>query len=158
MQMDNLSYNETEGLLIANELKLGGKKNPDQILKYALMFNLLRERKFIVPEARFLLLFISDAEDHLRWGALIEEEVAFCQGSSKSTAQAACQPDIVAIARAAEYASATWKCLMEFNEAYSRKLDPETQQVEQKLLWGFSESLAAKNFMWRQLDGSGSGA
>jgi hypothetical protein len=27
MQMDNLSYNETEALLVANELKLGGKKN-----------------------------------------------------------------------------------------------------------------------------------
>lgn len=99
MQMDNLSYNETEGLLVANELKLGGRKNPDQILKYALMFNLLRERKFIVPEARLLLLFISDADDHLRWDALIEEEVAFCRASSKSTARAACQSDVVAIAR-----------------------------------------------------------
>lgn len=158
MQMDNLSYNETGGLLVANELKLGGKKNPDQILKYALMFKLLRDRNFIIPETRFLLLFISGSEDSLRWDALIEEEIAFCQRSSKSTARAACQPDIVAIARSAEYASATWKQLIEFNGAYSQTLDPETQQVERKLLWGFNESLAAKNFMWQQVDGSGGGA
>ena len=33
MQMDNLSYNPTEDLLVANELKLGSQKNRDQILK-----------------------------------------------------------------------------------------------------------------------------
>src|SRR5262249_1069615 len=64
MQMDNLSYNETEALLVANELKHGGKKNPDQILKYALMFKLLCERKFIVPESRFLLMFIGRTKEH----------------------------------------------------------------------------------------------
>ncbi len=36
MAMDNLSYNPDEKLLVANELKLGGRKNKDQILKYAL--------------------------------------------------------------------------------------------------------------------------
>ncbi|MFT4639666.1 MAG: hypothetical protein ACI8T1_002991 [Verrucomicrobiales bacterium] len=34
MQMDNLSYNPDEGLLVANVIKLGGTKNRDQILKY----------------------------------------------------------------------------------------------------------------------------
>lgn len=149
MQVDNLSYNETEALLVANELKLGGKKNRDQILKYALMFKLLRERKFIVPQARFLLLFISGAKEDPRWEALIEEELSFCENSSKSTARAACQPDVIAIAKSAEYGSISWGELITFNEEYRTKLNPETQQVEDKLLWGFDDSLKAKEFMQR---------
>src|SRR5439155_17882333 len=147
MQMDNLSYNENEVLLVANELKLGGKKNPDQILKYALMFKVLRDNKFIVPQSRFLLLFIGSAKQACRWEDVIEEEVSFCKNSFKSTAHDACQPDVVAIAESAKYASTSWSDLMKFNEEYGVKLDPETQQVERKLLWGFNESLTAKAFM-----------
>jgi hypothetical protein len=148
MQMDTLSYNETEALLIANELKLGGRKNPDQILKYALMFKLLREKKFIVPQTRFLLLFISGAKEAPQWEALIEEELGYCKNSPKSTARAACQPEVIAIAKSAEYASTSWSELIRFNEEYRPKLD-KTQQVEDKLLWGFNESLKAKEFMQR---------
>ena len=77
--MDNLSYNETAALLVANELKLGGQTNPDQILKYAWLFKELREKKFIAPQSRFLLLFISDARQDSRWEDLIEAEVSFCR-------------------------------------------------------------------------------
>jgi hypothetical protein len=149
MQMDTLSYNETEALLIANELKLGGKKNPDQILKYALMFKLLRERKFIVPHARFVLLFIGGAKADPPWKALLEEEVSFCKNSPKETARAVCQPEVIEIAKSAEYASTSWSELITFNEAYRRKLDPKAQQVEDNLLWGFNESLKEKEFMQR---------
>ena len=97
MQMDNLSYSDSEGLLVANELKLGGKKNPDQILKYAWMFKELLEKKFIVPQSRFLFLFISDARQERRWEDLIEAEVRYCKNKFKSTADAACRPDVVAL-------------------------------------------------------------
>jgi hypothetical protein len=147
MQMDNLSYNESEALLVANELKLEGKKNRDQILKYALMFKLLRHKKFIVPHSRFLLLFIGGTKGDSQWEARIQEEVSFCKNSSKRTAQAACEPDVIDIARSAKIESTTWSDLIRFNENYSAKLDPDAQQVEQKLLWGFNESLAAKAFM-----------
>ena len=52
MQMDNLSYNPSQRLLVANELKLGSKKNPDQILKYALMHQRLLEMGYIDPKTR----------------------------------------------------------------------------------------------------------
>lgn len=150
MHMDNLSYNETEPLLVANELKLGGKKNRDQILKYALMFKLLRDKKFIVPESRFLLLFIGGTKEDTPWEALIEAEVTFCKSSSKSTARAACEPEVVEIARSGEFAHTSWSELVEFNNRYAATLDPRVQQVEHKLLWGFNESLAAKKFMQGQ--------
>ena len=144
MEIDNLSYNETEALLIANELKLGGKKNPDQILKYTWMFKELLEKKFIGPQSRFLFLFISDARQERRWEDLIEAEINYCNNNFKSTAEAACRPDVVAIARSAEKASTTWSDLIKFNETYSAKLNPKTQQVEIKLLLGFNESLKGK--------------
>ncbi len=151
MQMDNLSYNETERLLVANELKLGGTKNQDQILKYAWMFKRLREKRkdkrFIDPDTRFLLLFIGDGDRGRQWHSLIEAEVDFCRKSSKSTAKAACQPEVVAIAKNAEYASTTWGDLIDFNKKYSAALDPTAQQVECKLLKGFNESLGAKHFI-----------
>ena len=144
MEVDNLSYNQAEALFVANELKLGGHKNPDQILKYALTFKELCQKKFIAPQSRFLFLFISDARQDRRWEDLIEAEVSYCNNSSKSTARAACQPDIIAAARAAEKASTTWSDLIKFNQKYSATLDPETREVEIKLLWGFNESLKAK--------------
>ena len=75
MQMDNLSYNPSENILIANELKLGGKKNPDQILKYALMYRLLLERGFISPDTRFMLLFIGDKLEPSEWDDIIKTEI-----------------------------------------------------------------------------------
>ena len=147
MQMDNLSYNETEGLLVGNELKHRGKKNPDQILKYALMFKLLCERKFIGSDSRLLLLFIGWTKDNTPCEAQIENEIAFCKNSSKSTARDACRPGVIEIARRATYASTTWSELMQFNEKYFANLDPQMHQVERKLLAGFNESVAAKKSM-----------
>jgi hypothetical protein len=147
MQMDNLSYNESEALLVANELKHGGRKNPDQILKYALMFKLLRDRKFIAPQSRFLLLFIGAMKEKIPWRELIQQEINFCKNSSKSTARDVCHSDVIAVAESAEYESTTWSELMQFNENYWKNLDPQTQQVERKLLSGFNESVEAKKFM-----------
>jgi hypothetical protein len=147
MEIDNLSYNETEALLVANELKLGGQKNSDQILKYAWVFKELREKKFIVPESRLLLLFIVVTEDDSQWEAQIKRELAFCENSFKRTARAVCEPDVVAIAKSAEIKITTWSELIEFNKTYATTLDPKAQQVEQKLLLGFNETLSAKAFM-----------
>ncbi len=109
MQMDNLSYNPDEGLLVANELKHQGKKNPDQILKYALMFRLLRDRGFIESSTRLLLLFIGNKNDQLGWQEAIEEEVDFCKRSEKSTAVKALHEEGVKLAKKSfSYASTTW--------------------------------------------------
>jgi hypothetical protein len=58
-------------------------------------------------------------------------------------------PDVIAIAKSAEYASTSWSELIRFNEEYRTRLNPKTQQVEDKLLWGFNDSLKAKEFMRR---------
>lgn len=147
MQMDNLSYNPSERLLVANELKLGGKKNPDQILKYALMYRLLRKSNFIKSETRFFLLFIGDIKEVRSWQDLIEEEKAYCKGSTKPTLKRALDPEGVKLANSAEKDSTTWRELVEFNKEYLLTLDLPKQQVEQKLLWGFNETLRSKKFM-----------
>lgn len=146
MQMDNLCYNPDEQLLVANELKLGGKKNPDQILKYALMYRLLSQRQFIRPGTRFILMFIGDRPENCDWNDLIDKEVAYCEKSRKSTAKLALHPEGVELAKGAEYASTTWNDLIAFNDKYISSLDASSQQVERKLLWGFNESVSAKAF------------
>lgn len=146
MQMDNLAYNADERLLVANELKLGGKKNPDQILKYAFLVNRLKERGFIDPDARFLLLFISDKPESLDIKSLIEQELAYCRKSSKWTSDSIQTEECIDIARKAEYAATTWQELAEFNEQRINALADE-QQVERKLLSGFNQSLSQKHFL-----------
>lgn len=147
MQMDNLSYNAKEQLIVANELKLGGKKNPDQILKYALMYRLLVERGFIPNGTRFLLLFIGDKLENSSWEKVIDAEISYCEGSSKTTSKLALQGEGINIARNAEYETTTWQDLANFNEKYVKTLELPTQQVEQKLIWGFNETLLAKAFI-----------
>ena len=134
-------------MLIANELKLGGTKNPDQILKYALMYSLLVDRGFIPNGTRFLLLFIGDKLENSSWNQVIDAEISYCEGSSKSTSKLALQSDGINIARNAEYATTTWIDLADFNEKYLKTLDSPTQQVEQKLIWGFNETLLAKAYL-----------
>ena len=147
MQMDNLSYNPKDNILIANELKLGGKKNADQILKYALMYRLLTERGFLSPGTRFMLLFIGDKLEHSHWHEAIEKEMEHCEKSIKSTAKMALYPEVVEIAKNAEYFTTTWTELMFFNDNHISSLTLPSQQVEQKLLWGFNETLSSKAFM-----------
>lgn len=151
MQMDNLSYNASENILIANELKLGGKKNPDQILKYALMYRLLLDRNFILPNTRFMLLFIGDKAESPLWNEAIEEEIKYCRKSTKATAKMALDPNGLKIAKTAEYVSTTWTDLIIFNDKYTLSLDIPAQQVEKKLLWGFNQTLSAKKFMYSNL-------
>lgn len=154
MQMDNLSYNPESKLLVANELKLGGKKNKDQILKYALMFKELSERDFILEDCTFVLLFIGDAPTSYDWSAEIEAEIDYCRSSPKSTAKAAIHPRCIEIARQGTYFGTTWRELFEFNERYAQQLSHETQQVEQKLLRGFNATLSAKAFFVPPADGT----
>lgn len=152
MQMDNLSYNPDRNLLVANELKLGGKKNKDQILKYALMYRLLLERGFIAAGTRFFLFFIGDRTESPDWLKLINDELAYCQSSTKSTLREAMKPECVEIASEATFVSTSWSDMYDFNKEYALQLSPESQQVERKLLWGFNESLAAKAF-FQSIDG-----
>lgn len=146
MQMDNLSYNPERHLLIANELKLGGRKNKDQILKYALMFKDLSERGFILKDCSFVLLFIGDTPVSYDWSAEIESEVDYCRSSPKSTAKAAMHPRCIEIARESLCFGTTWRELFNFNECYLEQISSESQQVEQKLLRGFNATLSAKAF------------
>jgi hypothetical protein len=117
------------------------------------MFKALRDKEFIAPRSRFLLLFIGKTREQSRWEQLLSEEIIFCKNSPKSTLRAACEPQIIDIANSAEYASTTWRELMEFNETYVARLDAQNQQVERKLLWGFNESVASKAFMQEVLPG-----
>ncbi|HFE39675.1 MAG TPA: hypothetical protein ENK06_14875 [Gammaproteobacteria bacterium] len=152
MQMDNLSYNPDRNLLVANELKLGGQKNKDQILKYALMYHLLVERGFIDKGTRFVLFFIGDKPETPDWEALIQDELEYCRASTKSTLKEAMKPECVEIASGADYVSTSWSDLYDFNELYAVGLSAETQQVELKLIRGFNEALGAKAFFRANLD------
>jgi len=142
MQMDSLSYNPDESILIACELKLGGNKNNDQMLKYAWMYGLLKKREFISLDTRFLLLFIGDEPEKSRWDEMLEDEKNYCR--SKNKIKLLC-PDVLEEAKKAEYATTTWRDLMGFNDKYMSKLDVSSQQVEHKLLWGFNETLSEKD-------------
>ena len=152
MQMDNLSYNPDRNLLVANELKLGGKKNKDQILKYALMYRMLVDNGFILKGTRFILLFIGDHPEDPDWHQLIEDELAYCRTSNKATWKLATISECVEIAKNIQFISTSWSDLYDFNKEYMTQLSDETQQVEQKLLWGFNETLSNKAF-FRSIDG-----
>ena len=142
MQMDNLAYNPKERILVANELKLGGSKNRDQILKHAKMFDLLRERGFILENARFLLLFIGSEREDSDWDAAIEKERRYCENKAKL--RPLIEPENIVVAKSAEYGTTTWQAVMSFNDEYLKRLDPRTQQVEKKLLTGFNQTLSEK--------------
>ena len=147
MQMDNLAFNPDEWILIANELKLGGKKNPDQILKYGLMVKLLKGREFIPGDTRLLLLFIGDKPVCGEWHQLIEEEIEYCRGSGKSTSTQALSDDVIQHVRNSEFRSITWNDIIAFNDRWSDGLDPIAQQVEMEAAGGFNEALRSKAFL-----------
>jgi hypothetical protein len=147
MQMDNLSYNVDRKILVANELKLGGKKNKDQILKYALMYRILVDRNFIEKGTRFVLLFLGDRLEKPNWLNLIQDEIEYCRESTKSTSREALNPECIEIAQSTDFVSTTWGDLYSFNENYLLELSEKSQQVERKLLQGFNESLKTKAFL-----------
>lgn len=144
MFMDNLSYNHEANILIANELKLNGKKNADQILKYCLMYKYLLEIGFIDKGAKFLLLFIGGSIIKEDKQSLINQEIAMCQ-SKPEKYQHLLQPELLEVVAHLEVASISWRSLIEFNNHYLN--ENEICQVEQKLLKGFNQSLHSKSFM-----------
>lgn len=144
MQMDNLAYNSMEKILVANELKLGGHKNPDQILKYAYMLHRLIDIQFIDKDTTFLLLFISDKQDEYDLGSEIASEIEYCR--LKKNRDFLIQDEILIIARTLSLKCTTWSALIEHNEQYSHQLTNE-QQVEKKLINGFNTSLREKAHM-----------
>lgn len=144
MFMDNLSYNHEANILIANELKLNGKKNADQILKYCLMYEYLLEIGFIGKGAKFLLLFIGGSVLKEDKQNLVDQEIAMCQ-SKPEKYQHLLRPELLEVVTHLEVASITWQSLIEFNSQYLN--ENKVCQVEQKLLQGFNQSLQSKSFM-----------
>ena len=144
MYMDNLAYNHQANVLIANELKLSGKKNPDQILKYCLMYEHLLEKGCIEKGARFLLLFIGGDALKQNKQTLIDRELALCHKRPRKY-QHLLRPELLEIVDHVEVASITWSAFIEFDNRYLA--ENSVCQVEQKLLRGFDHSLQSKSFM-----------
>jgi len=147
MQMDNLAYNAKAGVLIANELKLGGRKNKDQILKYCFLFKELRERHFVSPSCSFLLLFISERKESVSWQAEVDQEIEHCKGKGKAKSHLVV-PDVVQLRDHIQVDQLTWGEMIEFNKKYVDRLGPE-QQVERKLISGFNSALLQKDAIVR---------
>ncbi len=145
MQMDNLAYNSEKNILIANELKLGGKKNKDQILKYCFMHTKLEEINFIRKGGKFMLLFIGDKNENINLESEISSEISYCQKNGKDCRHLLTDENIDK-ARYILLNSITWRELIDINDEYSKRLDKH-QQVEAKLLSGFNSSLKEKAFI-----------
>ena len=144
MQMDNLAYNETENILVANELKLGGKKNKDQILKYCFMYRVLENNELIQKDSKFLLLFISDKDEVIDLKTELQKEIAYATTQAKLTYLL--NEDIISIADTLNVKSLSWNELIAFNKMYLSE-DETICQVERKLLLGFNQTLEEKAFM-----------
>lgn len=144
MYMDNLAYNHQANVLVANELKFNGRKNPDQLLKYCVMYEHLLEKGFIDKGAKFLLLFIGGSELEHNKQRLADRELALCHKRPKKY-QHLLRPELLDIVDHLQVASITWSALIEFNQRYLA--ENEVSQMEQKLLRGFHQSLKAKSFM-----------
>lgn len=143
MQMDNLAYNDKSKILVANELKLGGNKNKDQILKYCYMYFELVRKSFIDRDSKFLLLFIGDKHENINLSDEIEKEIVYAKSEKKLAYLL--DKDIRDLANNLSYASLTWTELIVFNESYLN--NNELSEVEQKLLIGFNQSLQEKAFL-----------
>jgi len=143
MFMDNLAYNVKSNVLVANELKLNGKKNSDQILKYALMYNYLQSNDFINSNSIFLLLFIGGKKANYSLQEEIEKEINYC---TKKGRLDLVTDAILTTAKKICLKSIGWEEMVDFNKLYLDGLSP-TNQVERKLLHGFNLSLQEKSFM-----------
>lgn len=144
MAMDNLAYNYQANVLIANELKFNGKKNPDQILKYCLMYEHLLERNFIEKGTKYLLLFIGGSTLQHDKQTLVNQEIAFCERKPKKYKHLL-RDELLQVVNHLEITSISWASLIEFNSRYLNQNN--VCQVEQKLLKGFNQSLQSKSFM-----------
>jgi len=143
MYMDNLAYNIDSNVLVANELKLNGKKNPDQILKYAFMHKELEKKKFITPNSNFLLLFIGGTEVQYDLKNEIKKEVEYCHQKGRFDLTT---DEILKSAENICLKSITWMEIVIFNESYLNSL-VNVHQVERKLIEGFNITLDEKSFM-----------
>lgn len=143
MYMDNLAYNAKSNILVANELKLNGKKNPDQILKYSLMYNYLETNHFIDHESIFLLLFIGGKNAQYDLDEALNSEIRYCE---KKGRQDLITSEILQRAKRTCIKSITWIEMIDFNKSYIERLS-ENSQVERKLLQGFNLTLKEKSFM-----------
>lgn len=144
MAMDNLAYNHESKLLIANELKLNGGKNKDQILKYAYMQKALIEKGFIDSQTHLVLLFISGKNEKYEKDSLVNAEIAYCQGKISKFAYLL-DDSILNYARNMKICNLSWHNLILFNENFLHNND--LSQVERKLINGFNNSLMKKSFM-----------
>lgn len=144
MYMDNLAYNHNSKVLVANELKLNGQKNNDQILKYCLMYEHLLAKGFIEAGAKYLLLFIGGRTLQHDKQTLVNQEISFCQCKPEKY-QHLLRNELLKVVEHLEISSITWTSLIEFNNDYLNQND--VGQVEQKLLKGFNQSLQSKAFM-----------
>lgn len=148
MQMDNLAYNDTENILVANELKLGGRKNRDQIIKYCYLYCELEKKGFIGKGAEYLLLFIGDKNETYDLEHELDREISYCKSKGKIEFLS---DEILSCAKQLNLKSISWKELIKINEEYLGTLD-KTSQVEIKLLQGFNTSLSEKKFMQDDTD------
>jgi len=143
MQFDSLSYNYDRKLLVANELKLGGGKNRDQVLKYSHLFRSLRRNGYIECDDETMLLFIGRTIiDHDQVQYVIRKEIDYLDANPKKWFTAD-RDGIVRDAQSMKIYSTTWRELWGFNTVYARERAKD-QQTLQKLLIGFNDSLAQK--------------
>jgi len=149
MQMDNIAYNRDCHRLVANELKLGGKKNRDQILKYARLFQTLMDRALVPGDTEFYLLFISDQEGDPNWEVEIGAEIDHIRRVGRNGQKRLVDPEVIELARRVPKAFLTWHQLNDFNEQWMLQLKPE-QSVEKKLLSGFNQTLGEKYYLQSQ--------
>lgn len=143
MQMDNLAYNEKESVLVANELKLGGSKNKDQILKYCFMYEILKEKKFIKPDTKFLLLFIEDTHKNINFEDELKKEITYANKHAKL--HYLLKDSILNIASNIMVKTLAWSELQQFNVEYMESSD-SLCEVEKKLIIGFNTSLSEKYY------------
>ena len=141
MQIDNIAYNETENVLIANELKLGGKKNKDQILKYTSMLLYLQKAGFLNHTCKFVLLFIGNENVAYDLSTELDKEMEYCRNTKK--VEYLLDEKIVANARNIILKSLSWNELIELNDEYLNSLSGD-KQVEIKLISGFNIALRRK--------------
>jgi len=143
MQMDNLAYNKDENALVANELKLGGKKNRDQLLKYCFMQRKLETMGFVSEKNTFALLFIGDKEEEFELSSEVAREVQYCQNTGRHHLL---EDALVEQANVMTVERLTWSALIDLNNSYLDSLEARNQ-VETKLLKGFNSSLQEKAFL-----------
>lgn len=140
MQFDNLAYNPSGKTLIANELKLGGNKNPDQIIKYVAMFRHFRDLGFISHEDNLRLLFIGLKPRSMEpKELLLQREVDYYTKQQKQWFLED-REELIETAGHTEIAAVTWGELIRFNGHFLNQ-NPNTAQTLKNLITGMNRSL-----------------